>query len=365
MVMDHQLNWTPGQEGKGFILLDGTLYTWDCSGAGGNYPAHVEKERQYGIQPAQIGAYLIIEADGRVFAPHSPKREMIHEVPKIDPRLWLNKWDKEWSFSKVGVDFNPEVAKGIEIATPFEYEPTQPVRTPFLTTEDENDAIKIWVGRPSSAHASLIRKYDLDYRDEMIMEYGWMNQDEVGFYTEGYDHDKIVEALSQYTGVQFKHMSRDKGTWTFGHIAAIDYSQYANPKCKYCYGSGYFFDGDQDVPCRMCIKGLQPQTDLRVREKDRPSRKQLKDRTRIPTLDLRQSAWTFEANVKDTEEHYDHWGNPCNCNFKRAGFQKEAGKLHDFLMNPKSRPDLQTPEGQDWLKYLAKYKPASEIKLTH
>lgn len=29
-----------------------------------------------------------------------------------------------------------------------------------------------------------------------------------------------------------------------------------------------------------------------------------------------------------------------------------SDKLHGFLMNPKSRPDLQTPEGQRWLKYL-------------
>lgn len=480
--MDHQLHWTPGQEGKGFILLDGTLYTWDCPRAG-VLPSHVEKEREYGINPEQIGAYLILNADGLIISPYSPKRGMIHEVPGIDSRLRLNEREKEWSFSKVGIDFNPEVVKGIEVATPFEYESTQPVRTPFLTTEDENDAIKIWVGRPSSAHASLIKKYDLDYRDEMIMDYGWMNQDEVGFYTEGYDHDKVVQALSQYTGVQFKHMSRDNGTWTFGHIAAIDYSQYANPRCKYCYGQGYFFDGDQDVPCRMCIKGLQPQTDLRVREKDYPSRKQLKDKARLPTLDLRQSGteeyhqshwelpdteeyhygdlpetsneeWGFEAKLAAESEwthgnhgkalyyrsdkqiftwntdggdgnpthfdynveegldrswddyvslvinpegevsdlshwfgspeteavaavadhikgatsergdywrfaneqddmHYDHWGNPCDCTFKRlSGLQKEAGKLHDFLMNPKSRPDLQTPEAQAFLKHL-------------
>jgi hypothetical protein len=31
---------------------------------------------------------------------------------------------------------------------------------------------------------------------------------------------------------------------------------------------------------------------------------------------------------------------------------KTADKLHNFLMNPKSRPDLQTPEGQRWLKML-------------
>lgn len=31
---------------------------------------------------------------------------------------------------------------------------------------------------------------------------------------------------------------------------------------------------------------------------------------------------------------------------------KTADKLHDFLMNPKSRPDLQTSEGQEWLQRL-------------
>lgn len=31
---------------------------------------------------------------------------------------------------------------------------------------------------------------------------------------------------------------------------------------------------------------------------------------------------------------------------------KTAGKLDDYLMNPQSRPDLQTPEAQQWLRYL-------------
>lgn len=34
------------------------------------------------------------------------------------------------------------------------------------------------------------------------------------------------------------------------------------------------------------------------------------------------------------------------------GLVKTADKYHDFLMNPKSRPDLQTPEAQEWLKDL-------------
>lgn len=33
---------------------------------------------------------------------------------------------------------------------------------------------------------------------------------------------------------------------------------------------------------------------------------------------------------------------------------KKADKLHDFLMNPKSRPDLQTPEAQEWFRHLEK-----------
>jgi 2'-5' RNA ligase len=44
--------------------------------------------------------------------------------------------------------------------------------------------------------------------------------------------------------------------------------------------------------------------------------------------------------------HYeDHRG------LRSAGI-KEADKLHDFLMSPKNRPDLQTPEAQQWLQYL-------------
>lgn len=65
--------------------------------------------------------------------------------------------------------------------------------------------------------------------------------------------------------------------------------------------------------------------------------------------------------------HFDHWGKPCSCTFvtpllsepdavqfsnDTAALAKVAGKLHDFLMNPKSRPDLQTPEGQRWLQLL-------------
>jgi len=36
-------------------------------------------------------------------------------------------------------------------------------------------------------------------------------------------------------------------------------------------------------------------------------------------------------------------------------FVKTADKFHDFLMNPQSRPDLQTPEAQQWLQYLEPY----------
>lgn len=37
---------------------------------------------------------------------------------------------------------------------------------------------------------------------------------------------------------------------------------------------------------------------------------------------------------------------------RRQGSIHTADKLNDFLMDPKSRPDLQTPEAQQWLQYL-------------
>ena len=49
--------------------------------------------------------------------------------------------------------------------------------------------------------------------------------------------------------------------------------------------------------------------------------------------------------------------------FSAWTFPKTADKLHDFLMNPKSRPDLQTPEGQRWLKMLHYYQEAVGDKI--
>src|SRR5437763_496544 len=46
----------------------------------------------------------------------------------------------------------------------------------------------------------------------------------------------------------------------------------------------------------------------------------------------------------------------CDCPWDKptgtAELSKTAGKLHYFLQNPKSRPDLQTPEAQSFLKDL-------------
>lgn len=62
-------------------------------------------------------------------------------------------------------------------------------------------------------------------------------------------------------------------------------------------------------------------------------------------------------------------GEPCSCTFDWTKFgqpnriAKVAGKLHDFLMNPRSRPDLQTPEGQAWLKLLERHQETIGPKL--
>jgi hypothetical protein len=85
----------------------------------------------------------------------------------------------------------------------------------------------------------------------------------------------------------------------------------------------------------------------------------------LPGLKLGQpEAWHFGSAFPS---HFNLWGQPCSCTFTKhlseepdavqfsndtAALAKTAGKLHDFLMNPKSRPDLQTPEGQRWLHML-------------
>ncbi len=68
------------------------------------------------------------------------------------------------------------------------------------------------------------------------------------------------------------------------------------------------------------------------------------------------SLWV-EAKTKEPHPNYKT-GLPCYCGFDHTKFTKisslvkKADKLHDFLMNPKSRPDLQTPEAQQFLRLL-------------
>lgn len=53
-----------------------------------------------------------------------------------------------------------------------------------------------------------------------------------------------------------------------------------------------------------------------------------------------------------SSHHYNDWGHPCTCTFYRGDTARTANKLHDHLMNPKQRSDLQTPEGQSFLNTL-------------
>lgn len=57
-------------------------------------------------------------------------------------------------------------------------------------------------------------------------------------------------------------------------------------------------------------------------------------------------------------EHTGYHGQPCNClwhiapKVHQARMQKAADKFNDFLMDPQARPDLQTPEAQQFLQTL-------------
>jgi hypothetical protein len=69
------------------------------------------------------------------------------------------------------------------------------------------------------------------------------------------------------------------------------------------------------------------------------------------------AGWNFESAAKTHPNYYT--GEPCWCGFDYTRFVpthtsmvKTADKFHDFLMNPKARPDLQTPEGKEFLRTL-------------
>lgn len=63
--------------------------------------------------------------------------------------------------------------------------------------------------------------------------------------------------------------------------------------------------------------------------------------------------WTDGNSINEWGYHGPSVRNPDI--WRKQGSVKTADKLHDFLMNPKSRPDLQTPEGQHLLEMLHEY----------
>jgi hypothetical protein len=82
------------------------------------------------------------------------------------------------------------------------------------------------------------------------------------------------------------------------------------------------------------------------------------DQPRLDDLAETQMDWTpmpegLAEKLPGWGEFPSGWDHPAfNPGRMRWGSTKTADKLHDFLMNPKSRPDLQTPEAQEFLNAL-------------
>jgi hypothetical protein len=154
-----------------------------------------------------------------------------------------------------------------------------------------------------------------------------------GGYLDSYGSVKDIQHVLP-TNPDFK--MREKDAWHFGALTDDEWMQVnqpdvklpqPDPNCKVCYGMGWLMGpagDDKEYPCYKCMAARVPAvSDLRVNTPvPGPTRRERKDMARIPMQDL------------------------------RVGQVKTADKLHDFLMNPKSRPDLQTPEAQALLQKL-------------
>ncbi len=100
--MDHQLNWTPGQYGKGVVMPDGTLHHWNTNGPfkDGN-PTHRQYVQEIGkgdiyTDPKRFDAHtrFWIEPDGRYEILNNT--DNAHIIESVDPRLKTHEGD--WRF---------------------------------------------------------------------------------------------------------------------------------------------------------------------------------------------------------------------------------------------------------------------------
>ena len=97
-VSAHQLNWTPGNEGKGLVAPDGSIHTWNVDD--GQAPHHTEYLEEMGIDPwhPETGELRDDVMDAISSFDISP--EGLHHGPlgleKVDPRL--RKRPQAWNF---------------------------------------------------------------------------------------------------------------------------------------------------------------------------------------------------------------------------------------------------------------------------
>jgi hypothetical protein len=107
VLISHDLKWQPGVPGKGWVLADGSVWTWPVDPESRNKPWHMDKSftmKQRGLYPMRIGndtGSFEIQPDGTVHRLGRPvPPEFMDAILGADPRL-KNPDDDPWRFSNV------------------------------------------------------------------------------------------------------------------------------------------------------------------------------------------------------------------------------------------------------------------------
>jgi ribosomal protein S27AE len=105
-MAQHSLTWEPGGYGRGLLLEDGSVHTWQ-TGDGGNGKTHEQARRHLGSPP--VASYFWLGKDGKLdfgeaWTPDlDPEPHHVQAIMAADPRTsWSppENYTHNWTFSK-------------------------------------------------------------------------------------------------------------------------------------------------------------------------------------------------------------------------------------------------------------------------
>jgi hypothetical protein len=345
----HQLNWDLGQWGKGF-MSHGNIHTWNTDQADG-YPTHSEYAEDTGIDQHQIGVPFEIHPEGivRTFsgAPHDSP-EIFQVDPRLRPEPRGEQGEYEWHFSRVAK--NEQNWQLVKEAMPVgeDYWNEWQERAPFKR------AGELYHGT-SPARLESIMQHGLHPWDSPLAggsNYGQPREDEDDWNPN--PSQWLVPRPGHVYMAQNPKDARDRGVdssvedlgpHTEPLVLKIDPSyldpQHINPdednmipKATISPQEGY--DSLGEMADRMGYGDVPSETERQLAQgKHIGYRGVIPPEALTPGV-MRAGAWE-----------------PLAAQQRAASWSIRGDKLHDFLMDPKSRPDLQTPEAHAFLKDLS------------